>query len=176
MERKNGRWKSPRKLPSGITQACLWCRFVGWSVRDPKDKFDPQALLCTHQDYLPEQILAWFVRRCPGEVTFEEVRAHLGVETQRQWSDKAIARTTPSMFGLFSLVTLLAHHLHFQSPLKVRQAAWYSKPLPTFSDAMALVRSSLWSVTFSTSPEPTEMVKVPRSLLERMTDTLIYAA
>lgn len=63
-------------------------------VRDPKDKFGPQALLCTHQDYLSEQILAWFVRRWQVEVTFEEVRAHLGVETQRQWSDKAITRTT----------------------------------------------------------------------------------
>ena len=92
-------------------------------VRDPKGKEEPQALLCTHQDYSPEQILAWFVRRWQVEVTFEEVRAHLGMETQRQWSDLAIARTTPTLLGLFSLVTLLAHHLQSQSPLRVRQAA-----------------------------------------------------
>lgn len=145
-------------------------------VRDPKGKEEPQALLCTHQDYSPEQILAWFVRRWQVEVTFEEVRAHLGMETQRQWSDLAIARTTPTLLGLFSLVTLLAHHLQSQSPLRVRQAAWYSKSLPTFSDAIALVRSSLWSGTFSMSPEPTESVKVPRSLFDRMTDALAYAA
>ncbi len=130
------------------------------------------------------QILQWFVRRWQIEVTFEEVRTHLGVETQRQWSDQAIARTTPTLLGLFSLITLLAHHLQQQHPFKVRQAAWYSKPLPTFSDALAkrflrkiaLVRQSLWSCTFSLSTEPTEMVKVPRSFLERLTDALVYAA
>jgi hypothetical protein len=42
------------------------------------------------------------------EVTFDESRRHLGVETQRQWSDpvvsdRAIARTTPVLLGLFSL-------------------------------------------------------------------------
>lgn len=103
----------------------------------------------------------------------ESIRRSLN-SRQRQCSDKVIARTTPSLLGLFSLVTLLAHHLHFQSPLKARQAVWYSKSLPTFSDAMALVRSSLWSVTFSTSPEPTQMAKVPRLMLERMTDTLVW--
>jgi len=145
-------------------------------VRDPKGKFEAQALLCTNQMLAPVQILQWFVRRWQIEVTFEEVRTHLGVETQRQWSDQAIARTTPTLLGLFSLITLLAHHLQQQHPFKVRQAAWYSKPLPTFSDAIALVRQSLWSCTFSLSTEPTEMVKVPRSFLERLTDALVYAA
>jgi hypothetical protein len=145
-------------------------------VRDPKGKFEAQALLCTNQTLAPVQILQWFVRRWQIEVTFEEVRTHLGVETQRQWSDKAIARTTPTLLGLFSLITLLAHYLQQQHPFPVRQAAWYSKPLPSFSDAIALVRQSLWSCTFSLSSEPTEMVKVPRSFLERLTDTLVYAA
>lgn len=95
-------------------------------VRDPEGKFDSQALLCTNQAITPVQILEWFVRRWQIEVTFEEVRAHLGVETQRQWSDKAIARTTPTLLGLFSLVTLLAHHLLGQQKFTVRQAAWYA--------------------------------------------------
>ena len=145
-------------------------------VRDPEGKFEAQALLCTNQEYDPVQILQWFVRRWQIEVTFEEVRAHLGVETQRQWSDRAIARTTPALFGLFSLVTLLAHHLQTSQGLKVRQAAWYTKPLPTFSDALALVRQCLWPCTFSMSSEPTEMVKVPRVWLACLTDTLVYAA
>lgn len=145
-------------------------------MRDPEGKFDSQALLCTHQALAPVQILAWFVRRWQIEVTFQEVRTHLGVETQRQWSDKAIARTTPALLGLFSLVTVLAHHLQSKQKFLVRQAAWYAKSKPTFTDAMALVRQSLWPCTFSMSPEPTEMVKIPRSLLERFTDTLAYAA
>ena len=77
-------------------------------IRDPQGKFATQALLCTDWQVAPGQILAWFVQRWQLEVTFEEARRHLGLETQRQWSELAIARTTPALFGLFSLVTLLA--------------------------------------------------------------------
>ena len=75
-------------------------------VRDPLGRFDPQALLCTDPAQDPMQILRWFVQRWQLEVTFREVRDHLGVETQRQWSDQAIARTTPCLLGLFSPVPL----------------------------------------------------------------------
>lgn len=145
-------------------------------VRDLEGKFDAQAFLCTNQALAPVQILQWFVQRWQVEVTFQEVRAHLGVETQRQWSDLAIARTTPALLGLFSLVTLVAHHLQISQKFSLRQAAWYTKSLPTFVDAVALVRQYLWPCTFPMSAEPTEMVKIPRALLERLTDTLGYAA
>jgi hypothetical protein len=120
-------------------------------VRDPLGKFEHQALLSTKQEYSPKQLLEGFVRRWQMEVTFEEARAHLGVETQRQWSDLAIARTTPILLGLFSLVTILAHHLQANFSWKIRQTIWYSKPLPTFSDALALVRRFFWASTFSIS-------------------------
>ena len=145
-------------------------------IRDPKGKFKPQALLCTDLNVKPVQIIEWFVLRWQLEVTFEEVRAHLGVETQRQWSDWAIARTTPTLLGLFSLVTLLAHRSRQRGKLPVRQAAWYTKRLPTFSDALAVVRHQLWqAMSFHPSLPKTDMVKVPRSLLERYTDALYYA-
>ena len=70
--------------------------------------------------------------------SFQEVRPHLGVETPRQWSDKAIARTTPIFLGLFSWVTLLVNQSQTNRKLPIRQTAWYAKSLPTFSDAMAL--------------------------------------
>ena len=145
-------------------------------VRDPQNKFEPQALLCPNQAYSPTQILEWFVRRWQMEVTFEEARAHLGMETQRQWSDLAIARTTPTVLALFSLVTLLTDHLQANFSWTVRQTIWYSKSLPTFSDALALVRRFLWASTFSMSSEPTEMIKVPRTLFERLRDIAVYAA
>ena len=111
------------------------------------------------------------------EVTFEEARAHLGIETQRQWSDVAIARTTPVLLGLFSLVTLMADCLHTRPTRPVRLAAWYTKERPTFADAMALTRRCLWSSShFSTSSHSRDVVKVPRSLLERLTDAVCYAA
>jgi hypothetical protein len=145
-------------------------------IRNPQGKFKPQALLCTDLNVKPVQIIEWFVLRWQLEVTFEEVRAHLGVETQRQWSDWAIARTTPTLLGLFSLVTLLAHRSRQRGKLPVRQAAWYTKRLPTFSDALAVVRHQLWqAMSFHPSLPKTDMVKVPRFLLKRYTDALYYA-
>ena len=78
-------------------------RPVRWVlVRDPEGKRAPQAFFSTDITLDPAEIIALFVRRWQVEVTFAETRAHLGVETQRQWSDKAIARTTPALLGLYS--------------------------------------------------------------------------
>ncbi len=151
---------------------------VRWAlIRDPLGKFEPQALLSTDLSVEARQIVEYFVLRWQVEVTFHEVRAHLGVETQQQWSDRAIVRTTPALLGLFSLVTLLAHHHLQRQTFPLRTAAWYTKPLPTFIDALALVRQQVWPVqVFTTSPAPVGMVEIPRSFLERLTDTLAYAA
>jgi hypothetical protein len=113
-------------------------------IRDPEECFEPQALLCTDLTQDPAQIVAWFVRRWSVEVTFQEVRAHLGVETQRQWSDTAIARTTPCLLALFSIVTLLAARLPARERRQTAAAAWYPKPRSTFSDALAAVRRAIW--------------------------------
>lgn len=144
-------------------------------IRDPKGKFKPQALVCTDPTVKPEQIVKWFVLRWQLEVTFREVRAHLGVETQRQWSDLAIARTTPALLGLFSLVTLLAHQRARRNQLPIRQTAWYTKRRPTFSDALAVVRRSLWS-HFDLPPSRAQgdKEKVSPTLLERFTEALCY--
>lgn len=146
-------------------------------VRDPQGEYEPLALLATDLDLCPIQVVNWFVQRWQVEVTLEEARAHLGLETQRQWSDKAIARTTPVLLGLFSWVTLAAHLLLQARPCAVRQAAWYVKVHPTFSDAISWVRQALWfpAATFSMSPHEPDMVKIPRSLLDRLVDTVTYA-
>ncbi|MGE3541559.1 MAG: hypothetical protein AB7N91_29520 [Candidatus Tectimicrobiota bacterium] len=110
-------------------------------------------------------------------MTFQETRAHLGLETQRQWSDVAIARTTPVLFGLFSVVTLLADALLKDQEKPGRIAAWYPKARPTFTDAIALVRRCLWTVGhFSTSSPSRDVVQIPRALFERLTDAVCYAA
>jgi hypothetical protein len=113
-------------------------------IRDPEHRFAPQALLCTDLARDPAQIVAWFVRRWQVEVTYQEARAHLGVETQRQWSDQAVARTTPCLLALFSIVTLLAARLPARERRWIMAAAWYRKPSPTFSDALATVRRAIW--------------------------------
>jgi hypothetical protein len=111
-------WYTPGKPPVAI-------RWV--VVRDPDGEIEDTPLLCTDLDATAQQIIEWFVPRWNIEVTFEELRAHLGVETQRQWSDRAIERTTPCLFGLFSLVTIMAVHMVTDGQLPVVQTAWYRK-------------------------------------------------
>jgi len=145
-------------------------------VMDPTGKSDPKAFLCTDLRVGPIDILRWFVRRWTVEVTFAEVRRHLGVETQRQWSDLAILRTTPCLLGLFSIVTLMADRLTSDEKLPVRQAAWYRKQHPTFSDALAAVRLHLWqNGIFLRSGSETETLKIPKALYHRLLNAIAYA-
>jgi hypothetical protein len=146
-------------------------------VRDPKGELEPQAFLATDLKANPGDMLSWFVSRWQLEVTFEEVRAHLGVETQRQWSDKAILRTTPVLLGLFSIVTLWAHDLSRSRKLKPRTAAWYPKAVLTFSDAIAAVRREIWAhqISFMSRPRR-DSIEIPRHIWHRMENALAYAA
>jgi hypothetical protein len=146
-------------------------------VRDPEGQLRDEAFFATDLKATPEQILEWVIMRWSLEVAFEEARAHLGVETQRQWSDLAIARTTPVLFGLFSLVTLGAYLLMAVPEGTIRQAAWYEKEEPTFSDLIALVRRHLWSQRYfnKSAPSPDDAL-IPKPLLDRLLDQLCYAA
>jgi hypothetical protein len=146
-------------------------------VRDPQERCKPQALLSTHLEHTCAQMLAWCVRRWTMEVTCEAVRAHLGMETQRQWNDRAIARTTPALLSLYSIMTLNAHLLIEHGMPCVRSTAWYRQTRPTFADAMALVRRQLWEhLHFAMSQQEIDRIKIPRALLERFTEALCYAA
>ena len=146
-------------------------------VRDPTGELETHAFLATDLDVTPQDMLQWFVRRWQIEVTFEEVRAHLGVETQRQWSDRAILRTTPTLLGLFSLVCLWGHDLYAACAFAPRTAAWYPKAHLTFSDTIAAVRRQIWRHQNScTSRTSAEHIKIPRTIWERMTNALAYAA
>jgi hypothetical protein len=147
-------------------------------IRDPEGGFEAQALLCTDLQADPERIVRWYVRRWQVEVTFQEARRHLGFETQRQWSDMAIRRTTPALLGLFSVVTLFAdRQMREAAGALRRQAAWYRKRHPTFADALAVVRKELWAgATFYGSPAQRDTIKVPRAYVERLTEAVCYAA
>jgi hypothetical protein len=146
-------------------------------MRDPQACFTPQALLSTHLGHTCEQMLPWLVRRSTMEVTWEEARAHLGMATQRQWHDRAMARTTPALVSLYSSMTLTAYLLTEKGAPWIRSAAWYDKTRPTCADAMAWVRRQLWEhLHFSMSQQETDLIQIPRALLERFTEALCYAA
>ena len=141
-------------------------------IRDPLQRFDSQALLCTDLTQSPLTIVSWFVRRWQVEVTFQEARRTLGVETQRQWAEQAIARTTPCLLGLFSLVTLLADRLVHKNTLPMPNEAWYTKLRPTFSDALAAVRQHYWrQAGFCVSGRKGDRLKLTSALRV----SLIYA-
>ena len=178
-----GNWYGEgRRVLEIVSQTAVW--FHGgqpplplrWVlVRDPKGKFKTQALLCTDVKQEPVQIIKWFVLRWQIEVTFHEVREHLGVETQRQWSDLAILRTTPALLGLFSLVTLLTHQHARRRKLPIRQTAWYHKPQPTFSDALALVRQQIWQQEcFCIAGPHSDNLKLAAKFQNRLLSALCY--
>lgn len=163
-----------------ITFTCLWyhagCAPVTLRivlVKTPDGKNAAETFFSTDTELAPSQIIRYFVLRWNIEVTFEETRAHLGIETQRQWSDKAIARATPLLMGLFSFVTLVSFKMHQTKALvSIEMASWYDKKGElTFSDIMALVRRSIWSSKyFSKSENQVDLDKYP----EETINTLIY--
>jgi DDE superfamily endonuclease len=159
-------WHHPGKQPVPI-------RWV--LVRYPDGRRDPEAFLCTDTSVSARDVLSWFNRRWSVETTYEEARAHLGVETQRQWSDPAIFRTTPLLFGLYALVALYVHQNRDGLALSPRRAAWYPKPAATFADALARLRRHLWSEHVVISSGETDMTKMAIPALQRMIDVVCYA-
>jgi hypothetical protein len=128
--------KGPREV-EGATDTAVWYHTgkppvaLRWVlIRDPQRVFAPQALRSTHLAYTPEQIVSWVVRRWTMEVTCEEARAHLGMETPRQWKARAIARTTPALLSLDSIVTLTAHLLLAKS-LSEKVRLWLPDASPS---------------------------------------------
>jgi DDE superfamily endonuclease len=173
-----------RKLMRVFSRPGLWytrgqdpvaIRYV--LARDPEGKLPDAAYLCTDEHVLPGEILKYVVQRWSVEVTFEEARAHLGLETQRQWSDLAILRTTPVLLGLFSLVTLLAVEWHRAGLLVAEQTAWYAKESPTFADCMRLARQQIWrSRIMGPSTEAADVIQLPQPLLETLVHGLSSVA
>jgi hypothetical protein len=165
-----------------VTGVCLWYRRgfdpvpLRWVlVRCPQGSFRPAAFFCSDTGVSPRQIVTWFIARWNIEVTFEELRAHLGFETQRQWSDKAIERTTPCLFGIFSMIVLMAQVLHPET-LPVRQASWYPKQEAAFSDVLAAVRADLWNhLNYSTSSQEADMLLIPRATLFSLLEVACYS-
>jgi hypothetical protein len=146
-------------------------------IRDPPQRFDPQALLCADLTPSPLTLVRWFVRRWQVEVTFQETRRHLGRETQRPWAEQAIARATPCLLALFSVVTLRADRLVRQGTWPLPPDAWYRKQRPTFADALAAVRQHYGRpVGFRVSGRKKQRGKLPSALRECLTYALCRAA
>jgi hypothetical protein len=176
-------WYGQGERPLEICTGMAWWYRAGFDplpirwvlTRDPQGKRPPKALCSTNQTQTAEEVVRTFMKRWSLETTFEESRAHLGIETQRQWSDLAIDRTTPMLFGLYSLVVLFGSALHPDGCIPVAQAAWYHKHTATFHDVLAEVRRHFWgNFSFSTSPTDPDVVLVPRLTLDRFARAVCY--
>ena len=156
--------------PYGAMADCPLCPSAGSCCVIPSAA--SQALLCTDPARDPLQFTRWFILRWQVEVTFQEARAHLGVETQRQWSDHAVARATPCLLGLFSIVTLLAGQLGQRVRTAVWSDSWYRKSHPTFADGLAAVRRQIWRETGLLTSRHQHKTPKPSQALQRC---LVYA-
>lgn len=183
-QRVRVRWYNGRRRALDVTSGtAVWYRIgqpvlpIRWVlVRDPKGRLDPRAYFSTCIHDGPRAVVQQFIKRWTIETTFEESRAHLGIETQRQWSDRAIERTTPCLFGLYSVVTLLAHTLHPDGKVPIQRAAWYPKSHATFADVLAVVRQHIWGdFSSSTSTDAPDLGGIPRSDLSRLLQAVCYA-
>ena len=93
----------------------------------------------------------------------------MGIESQRQWSDLAIERSTPCLFGLYSVVTFLGSVLHPTGDIPIQSTAWYRKQQATFGDVLATVRRQLWgNLSYSTCAHDPDLLLIPRSDLDRL--------
>jgi DDE superfamily endonuclease len=179
-----GWYGTPERRLEICSQTAVWFHNgmppvpIRWVLlRDPEGQFEPQALLCTDPSRAPMQIISWFVQRWSVEVTFREARDHLGLETQRQWSDRAIARTTPCLLGLFSLTVLLGNRLSPRARRAVATAAWYRKTQPTFADTLATVRKEIWTAQgFPMWRSRSDSRQLPSRLREGIAYALCHAA
>ena len=173
-----------KRLVRYVSNTCMWGADgsqpipIRWVlIVDPSGKMDPMPLMSTDPLLAPEQMITLYIERWNLEVTFEEVREHLGVETQRQWSDKAIARSTPILMGLYSMVCLMGARLGQKELLKVERTAWHQKEHVTFSDMLRAVRMTIWrenlilrkaKITPSVENIPLEMAEWAETIVQQV--------
>jgi hypothetical protein len=183
-QRVRVRWYDGRRRQLEVTSGtAVWYRIgqpvlpMRWVIaRDPTGRLEPRAYFSTCLSDRPHALVQTFVKRWAIETTFEEGRAHLGIETPRQWSDGAVERTTPCLFGLYSVVTLLAYALHPSGKIPIQRTAWYDKPQATFADALAAVRQHLWdALSYSTSAHNPHLIEIPKSELYRLAQAVCYS-
>jgi hypothetical protein len=177
------RWYDGRRHPLDVTSGtAVWYRIgqpvlpVRWVlVRDPTGKLDPRAYFSTCPGDRARDIVTAFIKRWTIATTFEESRAHLGLETQRQWADRAIERTAPCLLGLYSVVALLAHAMHPDGKIPIHRTAWYHKSQATFADVLAAVRRHCWgNFSYSTSAYNPDVLEIPCAELDRLAYAVCY--
>ncbi len=112
-------------------------------VRCSEGSINPMCIISTDIEKGVQEIVESYVARWNIEVTFEEMRAQLGFEEQRHWSEKAIDRSTPCLFGMFSIIVLIGIKL-YPKELPTRYSIWEEKEEASFGDVLGAIRIYIW--------------------------------
>ena len=166
------------------TRVNLWYKsgeesvLIKWVLVFNTDNTRYEVVFSTDINHSAKFIIESFIKGWSIEVTFEETRSHLGVETQRQWSDSAILRTTPILMALFSLISILANEFfnHYLGCLTINSASWYKKDHVTFSDVRLLVKKIINSLYFNKSTKKYDMLKFKTNDFTELINTLLIAS
>jgi hypothetical protein len=146
-------------------------------VKDVQGTHRDEYFYTTDPTLTPEQIVSLYTARWSIETTFQEMRAHLGFETPRQWVANSVLRTGPWLLGLFSVICVIFARYVRNHRLPIRQTIWYAKAEPTFSDAILTVRRLFWTKTiFTGSRYHDDFAKLPSKFRNLLLDYLCQAA
>lgn len=144
-------------------------------VRDVTGTHRDEYFFTTDPALTPAAVIGHYTSRWNIGTTFQELRAHLGLETTRGWCRSTVRRLAPCLFGLYTGVAVLYAAL----PQSKRSGAvvWPGKGGVTFSDALAAVRRWLWSEwVFPQAGDDTALEKLPPPLREVLLAALAPAA
>lgn len=111
-------------------------------VRDRTGTHRDEYFFTTRSTWSVRTIIEAYTARWNIETTFQECRSHLGLETTQGWSANTVLRAAPCLFGLYSIVAVLAHEI--PTVYRNRGIDWPGKQQATFSDAVYAVRCWLW--------------------------------
>jgi DDE superfamily endonuclease/Archaeal putative transposase ISC1217 len=149
---------SSRRQITQASDTALWHSVHGRAVvpirwvcvlADPKLGMQEAYFYSTDQSMTAARIIELYALRWNIEVTFEESRALLGLETTRHWCRQSVLRVMPILLGLFTATALiwkgLSQEIGDAQPQHLSQTPCYRKETMTFADALYLVRRELWT-------------------------------
>jgi hypothetical protein len=159
-----------RKSVNLLSGTGLWYRCgtkatgIKWvMMKDPEGRRDDEIIFTTETGMLPSEIIETFVCRWSLEVTFEEVRRHLGLETLRNRTYSAVSRSVPLLLGLFSFIVVWFALTGQHAKVRPNSAPWYKKTVVTFSDMFDSAREDILKDLFSIrgGPKPSVFFLAP---------------
>lgn len=166
-----------------VTRTAHWYRAgeglvpVRWVfVHDLTGTHRDEYFFSTDIEMTSKAIIETYTGRWNIETTFQEARAHLGLESTRGWTRNTVLRAAPCLLGLYSVIALLYASLPTQ---KTESASvnWHGKNTITFSDAITAVRRWLWTDwVFETSGDAGALRTIGRQVREVILYALAPAA